>query len=210
MFTGIIEEIGTVSALHSRGGGREFSIACQTVLEGLKTGDSVCVDGACLTVEKVLDAAFTVFASPETMTRTTLKDGRAGIKVNLERALRLSDRLNGHLVQGHVDATGVIVRQVRKGESLVLTVLIDGDLGRTIAEKGSVALCGVSLTVAQKRDKEISVSLIPETLRRTTLGEKGPGDKVNIETDILAKYIESLAGPLQGGLTLEKLKGMGF
>jgi len=210
MFTGIIEEIGTVTALRSRGGGRELSIACKTVPEGLKTGDSVCVDGTCLTVEKVLNAGFVVFASPETLLRTTLKEARSGLPVNLERALRLSDRLNGHLVQGHVDATAVIVRKSPAGESASMTVIVDGDCGRYVAEKGSIALCGVSLTVTEKRDNEISVSLIPETLRRTTLGEKGVGDKVNVETDILAKYIESLAASPRGGLTLEKLKGLGF
>ena len=210
MFTGIIEEIGTVTALHPRGGGREFTVACKTLLEDLKPGDSVCVDGACLTVEKVQEAAFVAFASPETLRRTTLKDARNGLKVNLERALRLSDRLNGHLVQGHVDGTALIVRNSASGESRVMTVRVERGLTRYIAEKGSVALDGVSLTVAGKQGNEISVSLIPATLRRTALGEKGVGDKVNVETDILAKYIESLAGPLREGLTLEKLKGLGF
>ncbi|OGS35827.1 MAG: riboflavin synthase subunit alpha [Elusimicrobia bacterium RIFOXYB2_FULL_49_7] len=210
MFTGIIEEIGTLKSVTHRNRGRELFIACQTILSDLKPGDSVSTDGVCLTAEKVAVDGFIAFASPETIDRSTLKEARPGLKINLERALRLSDRLGGHLVSGHVDTTAVILRDERKGESLERTLRIDGPLSRQIAEKGSITLDGISLTVARKNGNEITVALIPETLKRTVFAEKPIGNRMNVETDQVAKYIESLLSADRTGLTEHKLKEYGF
>lgn len=209
MFTGLIEEIGTLASVREKTGGREIAISCKALLEDLKAGDSVAVDGVCLTVEKKDTAGFTATATSETLYRSTLSKARAGNRVNLERALRLQDRLGGHIVQGHVDTVGAVVRDRREGVTLFRTVRIDADHSRYVAEKGSVTVDGVSLTVTRKEGTEFTVALIPETLKRTTLEARQPGDPVNVEIDILARYLESLTAG-KGGLTLDKLKENGF
>lgn len=162
------------------------------VLEGTKVGDSVSINGVCQTVEKVGDGSFVFFVSRVTETVTTLATVSAGCRVNLERALRLSDRLGGHIVQGHVDCTGRItsVNPLENGFEIMISVLGEGT--RYIAEKGSVAVNGVSLTVVSKRENSFSLYLIPESMKKTNLTALRPGDTVNIEFDILAKYVEQL------------------
>lgn len=210
MFTGVVEETGVIKSVARKGRNLEIAVSCGQVLEDLKTGHSVAVDGACLTVEKLMADGFSAFVSEETASRTTLKSVRPGARVNLERALRVTDRLHGHLVQGHVDTTAVIVRDKPAGGGLERTFRLEGDFKRHLAEKGSVTCDGVSLTLASVNGKEFSVSLIPETLKRTTQTEKKPGDKVNVETDVLAKYAEALMKERHSGLTMQKLQESGF
>jgi riboflavin synthase len=210
MFTGIIEEIGAVDAINSQGRHRRISVKCAKILADLNTGDSVAMDGVCLTVEEVSKTGFSAFASPETLERSTLKNARPGLPVNLERALILSGRLGGHLVQGHVDTVGTILRDNQEGGSLARTIALDEAYMKYTAEKGSIAVDGVSLTVASRGNRDITVVLIPETLKRTTLLSKKTGGKVNIETDILAKYTESLLKSDGIALTESKLREHGF
>jgi riboflavin synthase len=210
MFTGIIEEIGKIETLSPQGRQMRISLACGAVLSGAKRGDSISVDGVCLTVEEVSSRGFSAFASAETLERSTLKHARPGTPVNLERALKVSDRLGGHFVQGHVDTTGAILRDRKEGDSLVRTISLPGKYLKYTAEKGSIAVDGVSLTVSSRGEHDVSVVLIPETLKRTALAQKKAGDAVNIETDVLAKYTESLLCPAETALTEGKLRGLGF
>ncbi len=210
MFTGIIEEIGKVEGISAKGNGKRLIISCEEILKGIKTGDSIAVDGVCLTVEEFSNTCFTVFATAETLERSTLATIRTGNKLHLERALMLSARLGGHLVQGHVDAIGTIVRDQKNGDTLVRTITLANEYMKYIVEKGSIAIDGVSLTVASKESRDFTVVLIPETLKRTTLAGKKTGERVNIETDILAKYTESLLHSKNNGLTENKLKEHGF
>ncbi|MFW6365798.1 MAG: riboflavin synthase [Spirochaetota bacterium] len=192
MFTGIIEEIGVIQSVSRERNGLRMRCSAHMVLEGTKVGDSVSINGVCQTVEKVGDGSFVFFVSRVTETVTTLATVSAGCRVNLERALRLSDRLGGHIVQGHVDCTGRItsVNPLENGFEIMISVLGEGT--RYIAEKGSVAVNGVSLTVVSKRENSFSLYLIPESMKKTNLTALRPGDTVNIEFDILAKYVEQL------------------
>jgi riboflavin synthase len=190
MFTGIVEELGRVDSLD---GGR-IRIVARTVLEGVATGDSIAVNGCCLTVVATgatgpTDGAgwWEADVSDETFARTNLGDLGPGDPVNLERPLRLVDRLGGHLVQGHVDAVGEVVRGVPD-----LEVTLPGDLGRYVVHKGSITVDGVSLTVVDVLEGGFTVAVIPHTAEVTTLGHKGPGDRVNLEVDVMAKYAEKL------------------
>jgi riboflavin synthase len=183
MFTGIIEELGRVQ----RRDGDRFEMAATTVLEGMAIGDSVSHNGCCLTVVDVGDGWYAVDVVGETLRRTNLGDLRPGDPVNLERPVRLSDRLGGHLVQGHVDATGEIVSAAPD-----LEVRIPLDLARYVIEKGSVSVDGCSLTVVKALEDSFSVAVIPHTAMVTTLGIKRAGDRVNIEVDVVAKYVERL------------------
>ncbi|HEV7936960.1 MAG TPA: riboflavin synthase [Solirubrobacteraceae bacterium] len=191
MFTGLIADLGSVKSIESDADGATLEIS--TALAGeLAEGDSVAVNGVCLTVTAVDDGAFYSQAMHETLRRSSLQQLRRGSRVNLELALRADGRLGGHIVQGHVDGTGTIAGLREEGFSRVLEVDVDDGLARYLVEKGSVALDGVSLTVSELRDGGFSVSLIPETLVRTNLGEAQVGDRVNLEVDILAKHIERL------------------
>jgi riboflavin synthase len=210
MFTGIIEEIGKIESMAPQGRQARISVACSAVLADARKGDSIAVDGVCLTIEEISQKGFSAFASAETLERSTLKSAHSGRPVNLERALKVTDRLGGHFVQGHVDTTGAILRDRREGDSLVRTISLPEKYLKYAAEKGSVAVDGVSLTVASKGERDLSVVLIPETLKRTALAQKKAGDIVNIETDILAKYTESLLRPAETALTESKLRGFGF
>lgn len=210
MFTGLIEATGKIERLSEKSGAREIVIAAPSLLPGLKPGDSVAVDGVCLTVESLTANGFSAMTTSETLLRSTLKTAKVGAAVNLEQALRLGDRLGGHLVQGHVDTVGAVLRDLRQGDTLFRTVSLEAGFMKYVAEKGSIAVDGISLTVAEKLGEAFTVTVIPETLKRTTLGQKKNGDTVNIETDVLAKYTESLLASKQQGLTQEKLKGFGF
>lgn len=192
MFTGLVEALGTVVAVAPRRGSTRLSVQVPFPPGELRPGESLCVDGACLTVSALRDDRFEADVVSETLSRTTLKRLRPGSRVHLERALRLGDRVGGHLVQGHVDGTGKVVRVERRGDDVRLYVAYPAPLRRYLAEKGSVAIDGVSLTVAAIGRHRLEVALVPETLARTNLGRLSPGDEVNLEADLLARYLESL------------------
>ncbi len=188
MFTGIIEEVGTVAKLDDF----KLTISASKVLEDQKIGDSIAVNGTCLTVVDHDRSTFSVDLSPETLRRTSLGSLAQGHKVNLERPLAVSDRLGGHIVQGHVDATGRITSSRTEGNSQILRIRYPNRLRVYIVEKGFIAVDGISLTVVQKGTSSFTLSVIPYTLENTNLQDKGPGDRVNLEADIVAKYVESM------------------
>jgi riboflavin synthase len=192
MFTGLIEELGEVVAVDVLEDAVRLTVRGERVTADAVDGDSIAVNGTCLTVTDTDDGAFTADVMAETLTRTSLRGVAPGRRVNLERPLRLSDRLGGHLVQGHVDGTGQVLSRQRTPQWDVVRVSLPAALSRYVVEKGSVAVDGVSLTVSAVADDWFEVSLIPTTLRSTTLGLVGPGDPVNLEVDVLAKYTEQL------------------
>ena len=205
MFTGIVEELGRVVRLETVEDSARLTVEAPTVTQDVNLGDSVSVNGCCLTVTAVHGSTFTADLMAETLTRTTLGSQAPGDPVNLERALRASDRLGGHIVQGHVDATAEVLDHHRGEHWDLLRIGLPQEIARYVAVKGSVALDGVSLTVGDVGDApnaspapgagaSLSVGLIPETLRRTTLGTRRPGERVNLEVDVLAKYAERLLG----------------
>ena len=192
MFTGLVEEVGKVRWLRAAGDGVALSVGARTVVDGLVLGDSVSVDGACLTVTSLDDAGFEVGLAPETLRRTALEELTEGASVNLERAVRVGDRMGGHYVQGHVDATATIVSVRAEGDSLLVTFEVPESIGPYIVEKGFVAVDGISLTVTQRAGRTFSVALIAYTRDHVGLARKASGQRVNIEVDIVAKYVESL------------------
>lgn len=194
MFTGIIEEVGSVKSM--KRGARSFTLEVEAsqVLDGTNIGDSIATNGVCLTVTGLTSHSFTADVMPETVSRTALGELTAGSPVNLERALSLQTRLGGHIVSGHIDGTGRIIDRCLDDTALWLTVECDSKLLRYIIEKGSVTLQGVSLTVARVDERSFAVSLIPHTQAATTLHKARVGDLVNIENDIIAKYVEKLLG----------------
>jgi riboflavin synthase len=193
MFTGLIADRGSVRALELDDGGARVHIATRLAAE-LGDGDSIAVNGVCLTATEVREDAFTAEVMVETLRRSSLGGLRTGAPVNLELALRAGDRLGGHVVQGHVDGTGIVAAVRAEGISRVLEIEVEPSLRRYLVEKGSVALDGVSLTVSALTDDGLAVSLIPETLQRTGLGVAEVGARVNIEVDVLAKHVERLLG----------------
>lgn len=192
MFTGIVEERGRIVAVEPLPDAARLTVAGPLVTSDAKHGDSIAVNGVCLTVVDVADGAFTVDVVHETLLRSSLAKAQAGDQVNLERAMALGDRLGGHIVQGHVDGTGAFVARADDG---LTTFELPADLAKYVVEKGSIAVDGVSLTVASVGAGRFSVALIPTTLSLTTLGLRQPGDAVNLEVDVLAKYVERLAVP---------------
>ncbi len=192
MFTGIIEEIGTIQAIRKGEKSSHLTILAEKVLEDLKYGDSVATDGVCLTVSEICGNTFVADVMAQTSRNSTLGGLRTGSRVNLERALQLSTRLGGHLVSGHIDCQGEIVSIHNEDIARWVEIEIPQELMRYVVEKGSVAIDGISLTVAKLTPKTFSVSTIPVTQTDTTLANKKVGDKVNIELDILAKYTERL------------------
>ena len=195
MFTGLVEDLGTVVRADRRSDALVLAVRPSRIPLGeLAIGESVCHDGACLTVTEVGRDAFTVLAGAETLARTTLGNLRVGSRVNLERSLRMGDRLGGHWVTGHIDGTGELAVRRDLGANLVLGVRTPAALLKFIVEKGSIALCGVSLTVNAVDAETFSVAIIPHTREETTLGALHLGDRVNLETDILAKHVEKLLG----------------
>jgi len=193
MFTGLIEDLGSVRALELDDSGARLRVATRLTGE-LGEGDSIAVNGVCLTATEVCEDAFTAEVMSETLRRSSLGALRAGAAVNLELALRAGDRLGGHVVQGHVDGTGTVLAIRPEGFSRVLDIEVEPDLRRYLVEKGSVALDGVSLTVSALTESGFAVSLIPETLQRTGLGEVEVGAELNVEVDVLAKHVERLMG----------------
>ncbi|HEY7746470.1 MAG TPA: riboflavin synthase [Desulfuromonadales bacterium] len=194
MFTGLIEDLGTVRELRRESSRVRLTVGTAIPSTELHLGDSVAVNGICLTVVTIGNGSFTADISPETLERSTLIDLSAGSRVNLERALRLSDRLGGHLVSGHVDAVATISERLLDHNAVRYTFRLPASVNRFVAEKGSVAIDGISLTVNGVTDETFSVAVIPHTLTMTTLQEKNSGDRVNIETDIIARYIARLLG----------------
>lgn len=192
MFTGLIEEVGELEALHLAGDSGTLTIACRKVLEGTRIGDSIAVDGICLTATHLGASYFTADVTRETVTRSNLKDLPLHAPVNLERAMRADGRFGGHIVTGHIDGTGTICSLEKEGNGVRVHVEAPEKLMRQIAEKGSVAIDGISLTVAAVTDHDFSVAVIPHTGAVTTLLTRKPGDVVNLETDVLAKYVARL------------------
>jgi riboflavin synthase len=190
MFTGLVEELGTVVALVPRGAAVELSLCGPIVSEDAALGASIAVNGCCLTVVRRENDVLTFEAGSETLSRTNLGRLQPGSRVNLERSLRVGDRLGGHYVSGHIDGLGELVRRVEEGPWAFLWFRVPGELARQMASKGSVAVDGVSLTLVEVTNDQFSVALIPHTLSVTTLGSLRPGDAVNIETDLLAKYVQ--------------------
>ncbi len=188
MFTGIVEEVGSVVSISDNG----MTVRAEKVMSDLKLGDSIAVNGACLTAVSLSESEFSVDLSPETMRRTSLGDLSDGGSVNLERALSASDRMGGHIVQGHVDGTGRITSTKEDGDSIVIRVRAPGRLMPYIVEKGFIAVDGISLTVVKVGTSSFTLAVIPYTLRNTNLETLSVGARVNLEADILAKYVENL------------------
>ncbi len=199
MFTGIIEGLGKIDGIRSVGAGSRLAITADFPLTGSKTGDSIAVNGACLTAVAISGAWFEVDVSPETLDRTVLKHIRIGERVNIERALRLSDRLDGHLVSGHIDGTGRITHKTPRSNAIVIGFSVPHAVARYMIAKGSVAVDGISLTINQCDAAGFEISIIPYTADITTIGFKKIGDRVNIETDMIGKYVEKfLTLPVSG------------
>jgi riboflavin synthase len=199
MFTGIVEELGEVVALEPAGDSALLTVRGPLVVSDAVHGASIAVNGVCLTVTDVKDDAFTVDVMKETLDRSGLAGLTPGSRVNLERPVRLADRLGGHLVQGHVDGVGHIVSREPGERWDVVTVALPARLSRYVVDKGSITVDGISLTVVEARDDAFTVALIPTTLELTTLGRKRPGDPVNLEVDIVAKYVERLTATPEAG-----------
>jgi riboflavin synthase len=213
MFTGLIEEIGNVGEVKTIAGGKRIRIRCSKILSDLKIDDSVCVNGVCLTAVKVEPDSFWCEAVGDTLNKTTISSLQINNNVHLERALKLSGRLGGHLVQGHVNCTGVITKIQRLGDNYSLEIQVPDNVRKYIVDEGSIAVDGISLTVAEVRDNAIRISIIPHTWNNTTLNEKSAGSKVNIETDILAKYVENLINnnnSVKNKFTDDWFKGLGY
>ncbi len=198
MFTGIVEELGEVVAVADLGDASRFTLRGPVVTQDAKHGDSIAVNGVCLTVVETADGAFTADVMAETLHRSSLGALRTGSPVNLERPMALGGRLGGHLVQGHVDGTGTIVERTPAEHWEIVKISLPKALSRYVVEKGSITVDGISLTVVEAADDHFTVSLIPTTLALTTLGTKQPGDPVNLEVDVLAKYVERLLGDRTG------------
>ena len=190
MFTGIIEGLGTVSAVRPGGQGKRLAVEADFDLNQTKIGDSICVSGACLTAVKIDSRHFEVDISPETLQMTTFSQAKVGQRVNIERALRLSDRIDGHLVSGHIDGVGKIQQRETLGNAIIVTIEVPESLTGYMISKGSVAVDGISLTINTCAAGSFSISIIPHTAKLTTIGFKNKGDPVNIETDMLGKYVE--------------------
>ena len=190
MFTGIVAELGEVTGVEHHGDAAGLTIRGST--EGVALGESIAVNGVCLTVTEILGGTFTADVMGETLNRSGLGALTPGDPVNLERSVRLADRMGGHLVQGHVDATATIISRTPAGHWDQVRISLPGNIARYVVEKGSIAVDGVSLTVSALSDGWFEVGLIPETLKRTTLGTRKPGDVVNLEVDVIAKYVERL------------------
>lgn len=189
MFTGLVEEIGRVVAIRPEGTSLRLVVECATIRDGLAGGDSISVDGCCLTVETLEPGGFSAFASPETLAKTSLGERRPGDGVNLERAMALGERLGGHIVSGHVDATGVFGPAVPHGESWEIRIAAPRAILSQCIAKGSITVDGISLTIVDLTEQDFSCWIIPETWTRTTLHERRPGQRVNLETDLIGKYV---------------------
>jgi riboflavin synthase len=210
MFTGIIEGLGVVVAINRRGPNFSLTIDTKTVIIDPVIGESIACDGVCLTVTKINGTNLDFDVSAETIDRSTFGKIRIGGKVNLERALALGGRVGGHLVAGHVDRVGKIVGVVPVGAGYEIEIALDDAGMRYIIDKGSIAIAGISLTVARKKERSVIVAVIPHTMTATTLANAGPGIEVNVEYDMIGKYVENFVNPTRGGISLETLGRHGF
>jgi riboflavin synthase len=212
MFTGLIETTGRVSACERRGAAAVLTVTSTLPVSDISIGDSVAVNGACLTVTAKRDTALTFDVSPESLSATTIDSLRSGHYVNLERALRLGDRMGGHIVTGHIDCIGRLARTSGTSGNHVLEFTIPPEHARYLITKGSVTVDGISLTVNTVVQESFSVNIIPHTYANTTLGQLNIGDRVNVETDIIGKYVERLSSPWKpgGGLSMKTLAENGF
>ncbi len=212
MFTGLIEKVGIIDRVTPRGNYLAFTISSEEPFENVVDGESIAISGPCLTVVAHDRQTFTVEASQETLRITTLKSLRAGSRVNLERALRADARLGGHLVAGHIDCTSKILKVSNIGESLQVTVDLQSEYSSYVIDKGSVAVDGISLTVIDVTDDGFTVNLIPETQQRTTWRDIKVGDRINVEFDMVGKYIQRFLGNRErpGKLTIDAMRKMGY
>jgi riboflavin synthase len=219
MFTGIIEGLGTISAIRPAARGKRLTIEADFALDQTKLGDSIAVNGACLTIVKISAKQFEVDLSPETLATSTFNKSRRGDRLNLERALRLYDRIDGHLVSGHVDGIGVILQNEKLGNAIMVTIAVPEALSRYMIRKGSVAVDGISLTINTCDAGSFTVSIIPHTAGMTTIKMKQKGDAVNIETDMIGKYVERFTGgavqdgqptAMPSGIDMQLLAKSGF
>ena len=210
MFTGIIEEVGTVRSIRMGTASCVLTVAAKKVLTDVHIGDSIAVNGTCLTVCSADSTAFSADVMPETMRRTNLGKLAPGSSVNLERAMAADGRFGGHIVSGHIDGTGTITRLKREDNAVWVTIMADADVLKYIVQKGSIAIDGISLTVADVTSQHFSVSVIPHTGEATTLLSRKPGDMVNLECDVIAKYVEKLCKPQKGGVSAQFLAEHGF
>jgi riboflavin synthase len=209
MFTGLVTDLGTLALLHRKSGGMTFSVDTAYDVAEIEVGESISVDGVCLTVTRTEDSKFWMDASPETLARTTLGARKRGDRVHLERALRLSDRLGGHLVLGHVDGVGTVRSASRDGNMWRVEIDAPGSVSEFLLEKGAITVDGVSLTVNGVSGNTFDVAIIPHTAETTKLGEYRAGHHVNLEADVLGKYVKKLMGG-SSGIDQEKLEEYGF
>ena len=197
LFTGIVEELGQLKSITRQGVSARLVVGAERIMENLRVGDSVAVNGVCLTVTDLKDKAFSADVMAETLSNTNLGELNVGARVNLERALQLGDRLGGHLVTGHIDGVGRILRKEKREIAWVFSIAAPETVARYLVRKGSVAVDGISLTVVEAWEDGFTVSVIPHTASVTTLGFKGPGDTVNLEADLIGKYVEKFLGALR-------------
>ena len=210
MFTGIVEEVGLVRAIQRRTGYQRTTVEAKRVLEDVSIGDSISIDGACHTVVEAERRAFSFESVSETLERTTLGRLETGDRVNLERSLKLSDRLGGHLVAGHVDGTGRVLERRRWADNMVFRIGMQDELAVYLAGKGSIAVDGISLTIVSAGERDFTVTVIPHTMEATTIGERRVGDAVNLEVDLVARYLEKLTGRRAENGDLPTLRNVGF
>lgn len=212
MFTGIIQEVGTIQSVRLMGSSAELIIQAPNVCRDAVTGDSICVSGVCLTAAQIMGGAFRADVSQETLKRTTLQSVQPDDAVNIEPSLRPQDRMGGHIVSGHVDAVGTILQMEDLGEFINMTVQYPKHLVALIAEKGSIAVDGISLTVTHVTDDTFGVALVPYTIQHTNLQHKHSGSPVNLEVDVLARYVQRMlkVESSNSGITIAKLREHGF
>lgn len=194
MFTGIIEAVGTITNVADSNLGRTLSVECPSIMEGVKVGDSIAVNGTCLTAIAIDDTGFTTEAVAETLEKTSTGRLVTGDRVNLERPMQANGRFDGHIVQGHVDGTGTVLDVVAEGDGVRITISTPQDLARYLVEKGSVTVDGISLTIAALDEESFQIALIPHTLSQTVMAYRKTSDQVNLEVDVIAKYVERLLG----------------
>lgn len=216
MFTGIIEGFGTIKSLSGSGEGKKMSIESDFELDDTRIGDSIAVNGACLTAVKLSGRIFEVDISPETMEKSTFKSAKPGDRVNLERALKVSGRLDGHIVSGHIDGIGIVSSVEERSNAIIITVSAPANIMKYVIEKGSVAVDGTSLTINSCGENFFSLAVIPHTKNLSTIGSKKVGSRVNLEADVVGKYIEKLitgkrpSSEKKAGLSIDFLKDNGF
>ena len=215
MFTGIIEELGRIISLERRGDGAKIKVSAATVARDTSEGDSIAVNGVCLTAIEITPDSFAADVSGETLNRSTLGELKVGAGVNLERAVTPTTRLGGHIVQGHVDSTGKFLEARQKGDFWTVRIGFPSDIARYLIYKGSISVEGISLTIANLKDDYFEIAVIPKTWELTNLSSLKNGDQVNLEVDMIAKYVERILLHAEGrentgSLTIEKLKNLGY